>query len=296
MKFLLIILQSLLLQNTDVNMAVQNEMQFASVITPAVPKSVEMFGQKVDLSRWDMKERFEREITNMCYSHNNTLLTLKRSKRILPIITPILKEEGLPEDFIYLCCIESSLDTRARSGVGAAGLWQFMKETGMQKGLIINAEVDERYNVEKSTRAACKYLKEAYEKFGDWFTVAASYNCGQAGVSRRSRNQKQTSAFDLLLPEETSRYIFRLMTMREVLNHPSAYGFHLGESQYYKPIGTKKVEVTKSIADLAEFAAKHDISYYQLVMFNPWLRDTKLTLRPGQKYTILIPNKKDMYY
>lgn len=296
MKLLLIILQSLLMQTSDVNYAPQGVTQFAPVVTPAVPKSVEMFGQKVDLTRWDMKERFEREMTNMCYSHNNTLLTLKRMKRILPQITPILKEEGVPEDFIYLCCIESSLNTRARSGAGAAGLWQFMKETGIQKGLTINAEVDERYNIEKSTRAACKYLKEAYAKFGDWFTVAASYNCGQAGVSRRSKSQKQQSAFDMFLPEETSRYIFRLMTMREILTHPSAYGFHLAESQYYKPIGTTRVEVTKSIADLADFAAKYDISYFQLVEFNPWLRDSKLTLRPGQKYTILIPNKKEMYY
>lgn len=296
MKFLLIILQSLLIQNTDINNVAQEELRFAPVVTPAVPRSVEMFGQKVDLTRWDMKERFEREITNMCYSHNNTLLTLKRTKRILPLIAPILKEEGVPEDFIYLCCIESSLNTRARSGVGAAGLWQFMKETGTQKGLIINAEVDERYNIEKSTRAACKYLKEAYAKFEDWFTVAASYNCGQAGMMRRSNTQKQKSAFDMLLPEETSRYIFRLMTMREILRDPAAYGFHLTKDQYYKPIGTKKVEVTKSIANIADFAAKYDLSYYQLVEFNPWLRDSKLTLRPGQKYTILIPNKKELYY
>lgn len=296
MKLLLILLQSLLLQNTDVNYTSQEVLQFSPVLTPAVPKSVEMFGQKVDLTRWDMKERFEREITNMCYSHNNTLLTLKRTKRILPLIKPILEQEGVPADFIYLCCIESSLNTRARSGVGAAGLWQFMKETGTQKGLTINAEVDERYHIEKATRAACKYLKEAYEKFGDWFTVAASYNCGQNGMMRRTKNQKQTSAFDMLLPEETARYIFRLMTMREVLSNPSAYGFHLTEDQYYKPIRTTAVEVESSIADLADFAAKYDISYFQLMEFNPWLRDYKLTIRPGQKYTILIPNKKDMYY
>lgn len=296
MKFLLIILQSLMLQSGDVNYAPQGVTQFAPVITPSVPEKVEMFGQTVDLTRWDMRERYERELTNMCYSHNNTLLTLKRSKRILPIIKPILKEEGVPEDFVYLCCIESSLNVRARSGVGAAGLWQFMKETGMQKGLTVNAEVDERYHIEKSTRAACKYLKEAYAKFGDWFTVAASYNCGQNGMSRRVKNQKQTSAFDMWLPEETSRYIFRIMTMRHLLSDPAAFGFHLTENQYYKEIRTKKVEVNKSISDLADFAAKYDISYFQLVEFNPWLRDIKLTLRPGQKYEILIPNKKDMYY
>lgn len=296
MKFVLIILQSLFMQSFDAQTAPEAVTEFSQVLTPEVPKSFEIFGQTVDLMRWDMHERYEREITNMCYSHNNTLLTLKRSKRILPQIMPILEAEGVPADFAYLCCIESSLNTRARSGAGAAGLWQFMKATGQQKGLIINDEVDERYNIEKATKAACKYLKEAYSKFGDWVTVAASYNCGQNGMSRRVTNQKQTSAFNMLLPEETSRYIFRIMTMKQMMQDPKKYGFFLDDAHYYKPIRTKSVTVEHSISNLTDFAAKYDLSFFQLVEFNPWLRDNKLTLRPGQSYKILIPYKEDLYY
>lgn len=264
--------------------------------TPRFEDKVSVFGQTVDLSRYDMHERYERELTNMCYTHNATLQTIKRANRLFPIIVPILKEEGVPEDLIYLCCIESSLNIRAISTVKAAGLWQFMTETGKQYGLQIDGEVDERYNIEKATRAACKYFKEAYAKYGDWNTVAASYNAGQNGISRRLRDQRQQTALDLLLADETSRYMFRIMAMKEILRDPYHYGFVIFSDQLYRPIRCKKVTVKQNIANMADFAQNHGISYYHLKEFNPWLRDNKLTIRNGKTYTILIPEKEDMYY
>lgn len=264
--------------------------------TPRFESKVTVFGQEVDLTRWDMHERYERELTGMCYTHGTTLLTIKRANRIFPIIVPILKEEGVPEDLKYLCCIESSLNIRAISPVKAAGLWQFMPATGREYGLQVDAEVDERYHIEKATRAACKYFKDAYEKFGDWNAVAASYNGGQAGISRRIENQQQSSAFDLQLPEETSRYMFRIMAMKEIMRDPYHYGFVIYSDQLYRPIGTTSVTVDKPITNIAEWAKRHDLSYFQLKEFNPWLRDNKLTVRPGKSYEILLPKADEMNY
>jgi len=264
--------------------------------TPRFPNVVEVFGKKVDLSRFDLHERYERELTNLCYTHNSTLLTIKRANRLFPIICPILKKEGMPEDLIYLACIESSMNIRALSPAKAAGIWQFMSETGRQYGLEVNAEVDERYNVEKATHAACKYLRQSYEKFGDWLTVCASYNAGQAGISRKLASQNQKSALDLLLVEETSRYMFRLMAMKEIFRDPYHYGFVIERDQLYKPIKCKEIKFSGSIANMTSFAEKHGLSYYHLKEFNPWLRDDKLTNKAGKTYTILIPEKSDMYY
>lgn len=264
--------------------------------TPRFPNTVEIFGQQVDLSRYDLHERYERELTNMCYTHNNTLLTIKRANRYFPIIIPILKEEGVPEDFVYLACIESSLNIRAYSPAKAAGIWQFIAETGRRYGLQINNEVDERYNIEKATRAACRYFKEAYAKFGCWITVAASYNAGQAGIARRLQTQGQQTALDLLVADETSRYMFRIMTMKEIMRDPYHYGYVIYSDQLYRPIRTRQVKVKGSIPDMTAFARKQGLSYYHLKEFNPWLRDTKLTNKAGQTYTLLIPEPDDMHY
>lgn len=264
--------------------------------TPRFEEKLEIFGDTVDLSRWDLHERYERELTAMCYTHNSTLLTLKRANRLFPIICPILKEEGMPEDLIYLCCIESSLDIRAKSPVKAAGLWQFMEATGREYGLQVDAEVDERYHIEKATRAACKYFRDAYAKFGNWHSVTASYNGGQNGIQRKLEQQHATTALDLLLVSETSRYMFRIMAIKEIMRDPYHYGFVLYSDQLYRPIGTRSVEVRSSIADLAAWAEKQGCSYLQLKEFNPWLRDNKLTVRSGKAYTLLLPQKEDMYY
>lgn len=264
--------------------------------TPRFPNQVEVFGQKVDLTRYDRYERYERELTGMCYTHNNTLLTIKRANRYAPIIVPILKEENIPADFLYLAAIESSFNPRAYSPAKAAGIWQFIPETGRRYGLEINAEVDERYNIEKATRAACRYLREAYEKYGDWFSVAASYNAGQARITKQLADQKENTALDLLLNDETSRYLFRIMAMKEIMNDPYRYGYVLYSDQLYKPIRTREVKISGPIADMTDFAKKHHCSYFQLKEFNPWLRDKVLTNKNGKTYTILIPEKEDLHY
>ncbi len=278
------------------NLKPELPMMLSYSATPRFEKEFEIYGEKINLQRYDLQERFERELTTMCYSHSSTLLTLKRANRYFPIIAPILKEEHIPADFIYLCCIESSLNTRALSPVKAAGMWQFMSETGKRYGLQIDAEVDERYNIEKATRAACKYFREAYEKYHDWHSVAASYNAGQNGISRRLKSQEQTTALDLLLADETSRYMFRIMAMKEIFRDPYHYGFVLYSDQLYRPIGTQAIQVKRSIANLTEWAKKYGCSYFHLKEFNPWLRDNQLSVRAGKEYTILIPNASQMNY
>lgn len=266
--------------------------------TPRFENVQTIFDQKIDLSRYDLHERFERELTNICYTHNSTILTIKRANRLLPIIEPILKEEGVPADFIYLCCIESNLNQRAKSPAGAAGLWQFMPETARQYGLVVNDEVDERYHTVKATHAACQYLKNAYKNFGDWMNVAASYNAGPAGISRRLNSQHETRAIDLFLVEETSRYMFRIMAYKELMRDPYRYGFVLYSDQLYRPIRTRSIKVGNTITDLANFAQDHNTTYLQVKEFNPWLRDSKLTFRKGQTRTfeIEIPLEEDLYY
>ena len=266
--------------------------------TPRFENQQTIFGRTYDLSRYDLHERYERELTNVCYTHNSSILTLKRANRFFPILVPILEEEGVPADFIYLCCIESNLQTRAKSPAGACGLWQFMAETARQYGLIVNDEVDERYHTEKATRAACRYLKDAYARFGDWMTVAASYNGGMAGIRNKLTSQKVSDPMDLLLVEETSRYMFRIMAYKELFRDPYRYGFVLYSDQLYRPIRTTTVTVKSSIADLAAFAQRQGISFFQLKEFNPWLRSDKLTFRKGSpaSYKIAIPLAEDMYY
>lgn len=264
--------------------------------TPRFESHTEIFGEHIRLDRWDMHERYERELTNFCYTHNSTLLTIKRANRFFPILAPILKAEGIPADFIYLCCIESSLNQRALSPAKAAGLWQFMPETARQYGLQVDSEVDERYNTIKATQAACTYFKDAYKRFGNWMAVVASYNAGQGGIQRRLNEQQQNSVFDILMAEETSRYIFRIMACKEIMSNPYHYGFVIYSDQLYRPIRTREVKVDRSIPNIAEWAISQHSSYHQVKEFNPWLRDNKLTIRPGRTYTILIPETDDMYY
>ncbi len=263
---------------------------------PDVPSSVTFAGEKVDLTRYDMYERYERELTATCYMHSTTMLTLKRANRYLPIIEPILIREGVPVDFVYLAAIESNFNPRARSSAKAAGIWQFMAGTAREYGLEVNDYVDERYNVEKATVAACKYLKNAYQKYGSWVNAAAAYNAGTAKISAEQEKQGEDSAFDLFLVEETSRYVFRILAMKQVLSSPAQYGFKLRADQLYQPIKTQTIEVKTPITNLASWAQKHKTSYYQLKEFNPWLRARELPNKSGKLYKILIPVNDDIYY
>ncbi len=267
-----------------------------SVISPTVPSKVNFGGHTIDLQRYDLRERMDRELTSFTYMHSTTLLIIKRANRYFPIIEPILKKNGIPEDFKYLMTIESNLDPRARSPRGAAGLWQIMETTGKEFGLEVNKNVDERYHVEKATEAACRYFKQAFTKYGDWISVAASYNAGQRRISSSLEEQQVSTATDLWLNEETSRYMFRILAIKEVFSHPAQYGFHLKKENLYPPLTYTEKTVTIPISDLVEFAKGQGISYAQLKDANLWLRNTSLENKSGQTYILKIPTQASMNY
>lgn len=267
-----------------------------SVVSPAIPQSINFAGQKVDLARYDRRERMDREINAFTYMHSTTTLLVKRANRFFPTIEPILKANGVPDDFKYLMVIESNLNTQARSGAGAAGLWQFMQSTGREHGLEVNNNIDERYNITKATRAACKYLKESYDIYGDWVTVAASYNAGKGRITGELRKQLAENAIDLWLVEETSRYMFRIFAAKMVLENPQHFGFRLKREQLYPPIPCKEVTITTPITDLAQYAKQKGITYAQLKDANPWLRGTSLENKSGRTYVLSIPEQEGMHY
>jgi len=252
------------------------------------PKQMDFAGEAIPYYLNDVQERLDREmITNLNY-HTNTTLVLKRANKVFPVIEPILKQYGVPDDFKYLAVIESSL-VNAVSPAGARGVWQFMPETAKEKGMEVNDFVDERYHLEKSTVAACKYLVEAKNKFGNWTLAAASYNGGMAGISKRLQEQEVTDFYDLLLTEETSRYVFRILALKEIMQNPTKYGFEMPKEVLYQHIPVKKIEVDSSITNLATFAKSQGINYKILKIHNPWLRDKKLINKTGKKYELEIP-------
>lgn len=261
-----------------------------------IPDAMTFAGEKIVFDRYDFRERMDRELNSFTYFHSTTLLLFKRANRIFPIIEPILKQQGVPDDIKYIAVIESSLDHRAISPARAVGLWQFMSSTAPGFGLEVSSEVDERYHIEKSTAAACRYLKDAYRKYGSWSAAALSYNGGQGRITNELRNQQTNNALDLWLVEETTRYYYRMLAIKTVFENPSQFGFVVRGDQLYKPMDFKEVKVSSSIPSLVTFAKQHGITYAQLKDFNSWLRDTKLTNRSGKTYTILIPTKESLYY
>lgn len=266
----------------------------AAVRNPKVPKKMTFADATVNLDRIDMFERLDRELTSMAYTHGNTLLTIKRANRYFPVMAPILKAEGIPLDMLYLACIESSLNNRALSPAKAAGFWQFMPATAKEFGLEVSDTVDERYDVEKSTRAACRYLKNAYRKYGNWESAAASYNGGQGRISSELASQQANSAYDLWLVDETSRYMFRLLAMKMIMEDPSAYGYILTADQLYQPLEYKTVEVNTPVADWPTWAKEHGTNYLTLREHNPWIRARSLNNKSGKTYTVRIPTEKSM--
>lgn len=257
---------------------------------PKVPEFVVFAGDTVRMDRLDFRERMDRELLSFTNMHTNSMLMLKRSKRIFGQVVPILRAQGIPEDLKYLMAIESNLDPTAVSVVGASGLWQFTKATAATYHLEVNAEVDERFHIEKETKAACDFLKDAYRKFGDWMTVAASYNAGQGGITARLSEQKQTSALELWLTEETSRYMFRLLACKLFFENPSAFGFQISQADMYPTQKPKEtVTVKEPIPSLVDFAISHGTTYAALRQANLWLKDSKLTNKAGKTYKIVIP-------
>jgi hypothetical protein len=269
----------------------QNEHNHAyvTVVNPTIPKSMHFCGETVDLDRTDMYERLDRELTALLYGHGNTLLTIKRANKYFPVIVPILKANGVPEDVVYLACVESYLNQRAYSGAKAAGMWQFISSAATQYGLEVGDEVDERYNIEKATVAACKYLKSAYAKYGNWESAMASYNGGQGRISSELSKQQVSSSFDLYLTEETSRYVFRIMAMKAILDNPRTFGFHLTEQQLYQPVECEIEEVNGAVESWPEWAKSRGITYAQLREENPWIRAQSLTNKAGKVYQVRVP-------
>lgn len=266
------------------------ETETASIAVPEMVDSMTFAGQVIRFDDWDMRERMEREMISFATSHQSSILILKKVPRYLPRMRKILKEEGVPEDFVYLCVIECNLNALAKSSVGAAGFWQFMETTAREYKLEVNDCIDERFDLEKSTRAACKYLKNSYAKFGDWMAVAASYNAGMGRISSELGKQDVDNVFDLWLNTETSRYIFRLLAVKLMIENPSSFGFaNIGEC--YKPVKTKKIAVGTEIPDLATWAKDHGTTYRMVRLLNPWLRSRKLCNKSGKTYFIEIENR-----
>ena len=252
------------------------------------PTEIDFAGEQAPLHIADVKERLDKELVINANLHSSTTLILKRANRAFPIIEPILKKYGVPDDFKYLAVIESAL-TNAVSSAGARGVWQFMPDTAKEKGMEVNDYVDERYHLEKSTEAACKYLLVAKQKFGTWTLAAASYNGGMNGVNRKIEEQQVTNYYDLALTEETSRYVFRILALKEIMKNSTKYGFTLFPNELYTNIPTKKIEVDSTINNLATFALGQGINYKILKIHNPWLRDKKLVNTSKKKYEIEIP-------
>jgi hypothetical protein len=261
-----------------------------------VPEQADFCGETIALDRLDLRERFDREINTFTYLHATTMLYLKRANRFFPILEPLLKKNGIPDDFKYLCLIESNLDIRALSPANAAGFWQLLEGTGKDYGLEITSEVDERYHIEKATEAACRYFKDAFAKYGNWTNVAVSYNAGMGKISSALSSQKVNSALDLLLVSESSRYLFRILAIKQLFENPYKYGFILKKEDLYPLVPVQRVIVTQTIDDFASFAQGYSLNYMLLKEFNPWLRDTKLTVLPGKTYEIAIPAINDLYF
>ncbi len=268
---------------------------YIAVTCPDFPQSINFCGDKVDFDRIDMAERLDRELTGTIYGQTMSSLIIKRANRYFPRLIEILKQNRMPEDLIYLAVAESSLDINALSPAKAAGIWQFMAATGKQYGLEVNDDVDERYDPEKETVAACQYLRNAYSKYGNWATVCASYNAGTARISNELASQQVNTSFDLRLVSETSRYVFRIIALKIFLENPKRFGYRLRSNQLYQPIEYDEVRVNAPVANWTTWAREHGITYAQLRDANPWIRSNKLPNASGKVYRVKVPKRDSLY-
>lgn len=253
-----------------------------------MPGELDFAGEPVPMERTDVRESLDRELHVNTYWHSQTFLFFKRANRWFPLIEKILEDNEIPQDFKYLCLIESGLDNVV-SPSGASGFWQFMKSTGQDYGLEINSNIDERYHVVKATKAACNYLKNAYEKLGSWTLAAASYNMGKAGVQNSLESQLTNSYYDLELNSETARYVYRILAVKQIITHPNDYGFHFKAEELYPQFQTQTILIDSTINNLAEFAIENGTTYKLIKLLNPWLRQDNLQVSDGREYEVLIP-------
>ena len=257
------------------------------------PERLELAGEVVPLWRQDVAEAARRELIVNSYFHSHTVQILKNAPRYFARVEPILREEGVPDDFKYLAAAESAFNPLAVSPAGAAGVWQFIKGSAKEYGLEVTDEVDERYHLEKATRAACRYLKKAKERFGSWTLAAAAYNTGEKNVAKQIEIQQETSYYDLLMAEETNRYVFRILALKQIIEHPALYGFQLPES--YPQETFIEITVARSIDNIALFAKERGVSYKTLKRFNPWLRANTLNVPQGKTYRVAFPENPQAY-
>ncbi len=276
-----------LISNKQSQLPGTNE-QYYKIVSVPIPDTLFLSGEEMPLDIFYVREALDRELSVNTYWHSSTLQLIKKSYRWFPLFDSILKANKIPSDFKYLAVIESGL-SNAVSPANAVGYWQFLKGTAKDFDLEVNKEVDERYNVEKSTVAACNYFNESYEKFGSWTLVAAAYNAGNRGITRQLERQKAGSYYDLLLSDETSRYVYRIAAMKLIFENPEAYGFYLDNSDIYLPIKTHNIIIDDKVDDLADFAKQNGISYKILKYFNPWLRQNYLKNKKKKTYYIKIP-------
>lgn len=256
----------------------------------ALPDQLSFAGEPVPIRNFDTRESLDREMLVNGYFHSRTMMVLKKSKRYFRVIEPVLKRYGVPDDFKYLAMAESGFEN-AVSPAKAVGVWQLLESTAREYGLEVNADVDERYNLEKSTEVACKFLLDSYASYGSWTMAAATYNAGRKGLDNQIEKQRTSNYYDLLLNEETARYIFRIVAHKLITEAPDQYGFHLEEGDYYPDIPTHNIKVDTAISDVAVFAAGLGTNYKILKHFNPWMRQNYLPDRPQKVYTLVIPDE-----
>jgi membrane-bound lytic murein transglycosylase D len=255
-----------------------------------LPSELDLAGERVPLEINDVKERMERELLVNTYWQSNGILLLKRANKYFPILEPLLKKYNLPDDFKFLALAESGF-TDETSSAGAAGMWHFMRATGKEYGLEINDNVDERYNIQKSTEVAAEYLIKAKENLGSWTLAAAAYNAGNYGVSKRLESQQVNNYYDAKLPNETERYVFRILALKEIISNPKKYGFIFDSEDLYTVEETRTVKVDTVITNLVLFAKKFGMNYKELKIHNPWLREHRLNNKSRRLYEIKVPAK-----
>jgi len=255
-----------------------------------IPKNLFFAGENVPLDYFDVRESLDRELQVNTFWHSQTVMLLKRANRYFPVIEPILQKNGIPNDFKYLAVAESGL-MQTVSPSKAAGIWQILEGTAREYGLEVNSEVDERYHIEKSTEAACRYLNKGYGKYGSWTMAAASYNYGQNGLDKQIDRQQGDSYYNMVLGEETGRYVYRILAIKVIFENPRKYGFFLDSSDLYPPFKYSEISVDSSISSISDFARQFDTNYKMLKLFNPWLRESYLNNKAGKRYRIKIPDK-----